>query len=100
MIILNIDVKKLKKQFFFEGKKGTYCELVLMENKNGEDDYGNSHFVCQGVSKEDREAGVKGPIVGNAKTFEKKPDSKPKTERESPHSFRRDHLDPDPEIPF
>lgn len=72
MIVVRIDVKKLLKQHFYEGEKGTYCELVLMENRDGEDQYGNSHMVVQGVTKEDREAGVKGPIVGNAKIFGKR----------------------------
>lgn len=99
MIILKINVKKLDKNYFYVGDKGTYCELILMENRDGEDQYGNSHFVCQGVSKEDRENGIKGPIVGNAKTFGKKPGRR--EERPKRQSADDKYLDRDiSEIPF
>jgi hypothetical protein len=73
MIRLKIDVTKINKDYFFIGKKrqdGTqpkYLDCVLMANRDGEDDYGNTHFIAQDVGKERREAGVKGPIIGNAK---------------------------------
>lgn len=60
-----IDVKKIDKALLFEGKKGTYLDVVFFENRDGEDEYGNSGFIAQGVSKEARESGVKGPIIGN-----------------------------------
>lgn len=82
MIKLNIDVKKINKEHLYEGKKGTYLNLVLFENRDGVDEYGNSGFVTQEVYKEDREAGVKGPILGNWKELGKgnqKPKSQPPT---------------------
>jgi hypothetical protein len=39
--------------------------VVLFENKDGKGQYGDDGFVVQSVSKEAREAGVRGPIVGN-----------------------------------
>ena len=64
---LNVDVKKLDKTAFYEGKKGTYVTLRLLENKDGRDQYGNDGFVVQGIPKERRDAGERGPIVGNWK---------------------------------
>ena len=67
MIIAKIDVTKLDKGHFFKGQKGIYADLVLIPNKEGVDQYGNDGFVSQGVSKEAREKGTKGTIVGNYK---------------------------------
>lgn len=62
MIILDIDVTKLDKSRFREGSKGgKYCDLVLIDHKTDKSD----GFVKQGVSKEEREARVEMPIIGN-----------------------------------
>ena len=68
---LKIDVTKIDKSHLFKGERGTYLDLTLMENDQV-DEYGNAGFVSQSVSKEAREAGVKGPIIGNYKTIELK----------------------------
>ena len=65
MQTLKIDVKKIDKQHLFTGSKGTYMDLTLMENRDGTDQYGNDGFIIQSVSKEKREQGIKGPIIGN-----------------------------------
>lgn len=62
---IKIDVTKLLKQYFYKGQKGTYCTLVLWENKDGPDEYGNTHAVKQEIPKEARDAGEKEPYVGN-----------------------------------
>lgn len=70
MKIAKIDVTKIDKAHLFKGNKGTYLDLVLMENKDGPDKFGNDGFCVQGVSKEARAQGVKGPIIGNWKHVE------------------------------
>jgi hypothetical protein len=72
---LKIDVKKIDKSLLFVGTKGTYLDVTLMENRNGPDEYGNDGFIVQDVSKEAREAGVKGPIIGNWKHLQPKAQS-------------------------
>lgn len=72
-ITLNINVTKIDKQYLFDGKSGKYLDLVLFENKDGHDAYGNTGYVVQGISKESREAGQRGPIVGNWKADKKSP---------------------------
>ena len=67
MIVLKINVTKIDKAHLFEGKNGKYMDLALMENRNGPDQYGNNGFVTQGISKEKRDAGERGPIIGNWK---------------------------------
>ncbi len=64
---LKIDVTKIEKALLFTGSKGTYMDLTLMDNRDGTDQYGNDGFIVQDVGKEKREAGIKGPIIGNWK---------------------------------
>lgn len=70
---LKIDVTKIDKSHLFTGAKGTYLDLTLMDNRDGVDQYGNSGFIVQDVTKEKREAGIKGPIIGNWKHIGAKP---------------------------
>lgn len=65
MIRIKLDVKKIDKSALFVGTKGTYCDLTLMDNKDGPDQYGNDGFVVMDIGKQRREAGEKGPIIGN-----------------------------------
>jgi hypothetical protein len=76
MIRLKIDVKKIDKSALFAGAKGTYCDLTLMENRDPDgnpepDQYGNDGFVVQDIGKQRREAGERGPIIGNWKHADK-----------------------------
>lgn len=52
MIIVKIDLNKIDQSKCFTGKTGAkYLDIILMENKGGEDQYGNSHMAVQGVSQ-------------------------------------------------
>jgi hypothetical protein len=51
----------------YVGEKGTYMEVTLMDNRDGEDQYGNNGFVVMDIGKARREAGEKGTILGNWK---------------------------------
>jgi len=72
IIKCKIDVSKINKAYLFKGAKGTYLDITLLENRDGVDQYGNSFMVVQDVSKADREAGIKGAILGNGKVMETK----------------------------
>lgn len=76
MIKLKIDVTKIDKTRLFKGAKGTYLDLVVYEN-DAPDEYGNDFSVKQDCTKEDREAGVKMPYIGNGKNMGQK--AKPAT---------------------
>lgn len=56
----------IKENGIFEGEKGTYLDLVCIATPNSE--YG-SHMVTLSSTKEEREAGVRKPIIGNLKEF-------------------------------
>jgi hypothetical protein len=65
-ITIKIDVKKIEKKRLYEGEKGTYLGATLV--MSGEKDkYGNIGLIVQDISKEEREAGNKAPIIGNVK---------------------------------
>lgn len=66
MITDKINVLAIEKARLFKGEKGTYLDILLIETPNNQ--HGNSHMIVQAVSKEERLAGIKGPILGNAKT--------------------------------
>jgi hypothetical protein len=65
MIKLKISTWKIDKSHLYEGKNGKYLNCVLFENKDGTGEYGDDGFIVQDVTKEAREAGERGPIIGN-----------------------------------
>jgi hypothetical protein len=66
MIKIKLDVTKIDKSRLYKGAKGTYLDLVIYENESP-DTYGNDYSVKQDCTKEDRDAGVKMPYIGNGK---------------------------------
>jgi len=66
LIAIKIDVTKIDKARLFEGQKGSYLDATVFLNDE-EDQYGNNGMITQSVSKEERESGVKGNILGNVK---------------------------------
>ena len=69
MIEIKIDVTKITKAKLYKGAKGTYLSAVLIETPNSE--YG-THMIVESTPKEEREAGIKGVILGNAKEIKPK----------------------------
>ena len=68
-ISVSINVEKVNKDRFYQGKKGKYMNLVLIPTPDSE--YGDDYMVVQDLGREAREAGEKGPVLGNAKFFGK-----------------------------
>jgi K+/H+ antiporter YhaU regulatory subunit KhtT len=66
-----IDLTKIDKSKLFKSEKtgAIYLDLVMIESPNNQ--YGQSHMIVQSVTKEEREKGIKGAILGNAKELEK-----------------------------
>jgi hypothetical protein len=69
-ITLKLDLTKILKEHLFKGAKGTYLDLVVWPNKDGAGQYGDTHYVVQEINKAARDAGERGPIIGNAKVPE------------------------------
>lgn len=67
MIAISINLTKVPKGTTFQGKKGEYLNILLVDNKHGRDEFGNDGFVKIDIPKERRDAGERGEIVGNWK---------------------------------
>jgi len=95
MHIGKIDVTKIDKSFLFKGKSGTYLDVALIPNKSGRDQYGNDGMIVQSVSKQARQEGKKGPILGNYVDM----DQRHKETKQNAVSAR-DPIGPEDDIPF
>jgi hypothetical protein len=67
IIRIKIDVTKIDKSALYKGAKGTYLDATLFLTDETSGDYGDHGMITQDLGKERREAGEKGPILGNAK---------------------------------
>jgi len=92
--LLKIDVTKIEKARLFKGAKGTYLDCIMIESKGSQ--YGDTHMIAQSVSKEEREKGVRGPIIGNAKEMGARPAASSATPPPAPKA--QENLDED--VPF
>lgn len=68
-ITLKVDVTKLDKARFFEGKKGIYADMTMFIDTENVSEYGDNGTIRQSTSQQERQDGVKLPILGNAKIF-------------------------------
>ncbi len=77
ILTIKIDVTKIDKSALYEGTKGKYATLTVFL-EDGMDDYGQSGMVTQDLGQQRREAGEKGPILGNVtRVFDKDARSQP-----------------------
>lgn len=108
MITVKLDATLIDKSKLFPGKKPNkkgvcpqYLDLVLIELRNGPDQYGNTHIVKQSQTKEERESGKEMPIIGNAKEFQvQRAKAKPEIERMRKNDTPKDSDLPPDDVPF
>jgi hypothetical protein len=67
--VSKIDKSRLKEVTKKDGSKATYLNLTTFINPAEEDQYGNHGFISQSITKEEREAGERTPILGNSKVI-------------------------------
>ena len=86
----------------FEGKNGAaYLSTTDMDNRDGADQYGWEGFTTVDIGKDRREAGEKGPIVGNWKHIGQAPArSTGQNGAKPPIAAMNDELDQGDDIPF
>lgn len=97
-ILVKVDVTKIPKERIFQGKKGKYADFILIDKPN---DFGDDGFVSMSTSKEEREAGVKGEIVGNWRHLGGGGSSSAKgAKKPAPPACKPANKDPDDDIPF
>lgn len=98
-----INVLKIAKEHLFQSKTAKYLDIAIWPNKNGTDEYGNTHYITQSVGKEARDRGEKGAIIGNLKWVDAEetapaPRQKPAPRTAPPKDADLD-VEPD-EVPF
>jgi len=102
---VKIDVTKIEKQRLFAGKKGTYLDATVFIDVDNKDQYDNNGMITQDVTKEEKDQGVKGPILGNVQVFWK--DDNNQAQQANNQAMGRQqtqqHIEqgaPDDDIPF
>ena len=68
-VSFKINVSKIDKARLFAGQQGKYLDATVFIDLDQLDQYGNSGMITQDVSKEEKQQGVKGNILGNCKVF-------------------------------
>jgi len=103
---VKIDVSKIDKELLFKGSKGTYLDATVFIDPNQADQYGNHGMITQDVSKEARDKGEKGNILGNVVVFwqgDSKPQGAPSQsgqEQSQPQAAPSNFDNFDDDIPF
>lgn len=90
-VSLKIDVSKIEKDRLFKGAKGTYLDATVFIDLADLDQYGNSGMITQDVSKDEKDQGVKGAILGNCKVFWRDDNSQPAPQRQAAQQDYRGH---------
>ena len=102
IIRVKLDVTKIDKSALFKGSKGTYLDLSLVPTRDSQ--YGDDYMVTQDIGKERRQAGEKGPILGNAKILEThgggQRQAAPLPQRPAPARPEQEIHDDDAPLPF
>lgn len=93
MITAKIDVTKIRKELLFKGKKGTYLDIAIIDRPS---EYGDGYIV-QDIGKERREAGERGPIIGNWKET-RKDGGRTETRREQARAETSDRIPDGPAV--
>lgn len=91
---LNLDL--IDQDEVFKGRKGNYIDIAILENKEGEDQYGFHGMIVQSISRERRDKGDRGPILGNWKPIQPRdtiaPAPEPRTQAPAPGSTQEDDI--------
>ena len=68
--LTKIDKTRIKEVQKKDGTMGKFINLVMMTNEQP-DQYGNDGFIAESVTKDEKEAGKRGNILGNCKQLGK-----------------------------
>jgi len=68
-VLIDIAASRAKLFKRQNGQESVYGDFDVKSNKDGENQHGKTHFVCEGVTKEERAAKTRMEIIGNGKEF-------------------------------
>ena len=66
---IKLNVSNIDKDKLFRGKKGIYLDATVFIDIDQKDQYDNNGMITQDVKKEEKDAGIKGNILGNVQVF-------------------------------
>ena len=93
---LSIDVKAIEKARLVAHSNGkSYLNMTVFIDPNNAGPFGDHGMITQDVSKAEKDAGTKGPILGNAKVFWQEQQAPQQAQQAPP---QQDDIDSD--IPF
>ena len=99
---LSIDVKAIEKARLVAHSNGkSYLNMTVFIDPNNAGPFGDHGMITQDVSKAEKDAGTKGPILGNAKVFWQEQSAPPQQARNEPSKYvapTQDEFDSD--LPF
>lgn len=78
-IAVKLDVTKIDKLKLYKGEKGTYLDAAIIM-RDEPDQYGNIGMIVQSSTKEERDKGIKGAILGNVRYIQKPVQEQPKVD--------------------
>jgi hypothetical protein len=96
---IKIDVMKIDKALLYKGAKGTYLDATVFIDPDNPGQYGDHGMITQDISKEARDAGEKGPILGNVEVFWRDGGSQQSQRQPSQQHQRQQHDDFDDDLP-
>jgi Na+-transporting NADH:ubiquinone oxidoreductase subunit NqrA len=75
MITVKLKTNLIDKNRIHRGKKHNYLDLVLIENRNGRDEYGFDGYIKQKLTAEELDSDPRPelPIIGNWTKIERRP---------------------------
>ena len=88
-VSLKINCSEIDKARLFAGKKGNYLDATVFIDLDQLDQYGNSGMITQDVSKEEKQQGVKGNILGNCKVFWSENGQAPQQQGQTQQGFQQ-----------
>ena len=96
---IKIDVSKIDKNKLYQGKNGTYLDATVFIDTGKESKWGDHGMITQSVTKDEKEEGIKGAILGNVKVFWSDTTSAPHQNTSAPHQNTSAPV-PNDDIPF
>lgn len=102
-VSLSIDVTKIDKSRLYKGQKGTYLDATVFLDLVDADQFGNHGMITQSVTKEEKEGGIRGAILGNGKIiWRDEADAQSQRQRQPDRTPARQQAAPDfdDDLPF
>ena len=97
---IGINVKEIEKARLVQAGDKIFLNATVWFKPGETDSYGQHGMITQNVSKEEKDNGVKGHILGNIKCFHTKGDSQQNYQQDNTPEQQNNQPEPDDDIPW